>query len=102
MSTERNSAGVPLDALLQALSQSPGLPLAPDGEAVPPQPEINPNSLLAQVLHSHPGLTPEAAGEMLIAFGAHPDDDVGANHAWRRSGQRAYERVPLTPDDEPS
>lgn len=101
MSSERKSAGVPLDELLQALSLSPGLPVAPDDErVVPPHPETNPNSLLAQVLHSHPGLTPEEASEMLIAFGAHPDDDVGAIHAWRRSRRPAYERTALQPDAE--
>ncbi len=102
MSTERTSAGVPVDELLQALSLSPGLPLAPDDEAVvPPRPEINPNSMLARVLRSHPGLTPEEASEMLIAFGSGPEDDVHVVHAWRRSGQRAYERnPPHEPDGE--
>lgn len=101
MSTERRSAGVPVDDVLQALSLAPVLPLAPDEEAVvPPEPEIKPNSMLARVLRSHPGLTPEEASEMLIAFGSHPDLDVGVIHAWRRSGQPAYERTPIEPDGE--
>jgi hypothetical protein len=100
MSTDRKAASGSLDDALQALSLSPGLPLAPDGEVVPPQPETNPNSMLAQVLRSHPGLTPEEASEMLIAFGSHPDLDVGVIHAWRRSGQRAYERTPAHEPDE--
>lgn len=75
------------------------LPLTTDDEVVvAPQPQPSPDSLLARVLRSHPGLTPEEASEMLIAFGAHPDDDVGAIHAWRRSGQRAYERFPVDPE----
>lgn len=99
MSTERKATSGSLDDALQALSLSPGLPLAPDGEVVLPQPQIYPNSMLAQVLRSHPGLTPEEASEMLIAFGSHPDENVGAIHAWRRSGQRAYQRTPLEPDE---
>jgi hypothetical protein len=100
MSTERKAAGVPVDELLQALSLSPGLPLAPDDEVVPPEPEINPDSMLARVLRSHPGLTPDEAREMLIAFGSHPDLDVGVIHAWRRRGQRAYVRTPAHEPDE--
>ena len=101
MNTERKSADMPVDPLLQALSRAPGLPLASDDEAVvPTKPEINPNSLLARVLRSHPGLTHEEASEMLIAFGSHPDEDVGVIHAWRRSGQPAYERSTFESDGE--
>jgi len=101
MSTDRKATSGSLDDALQALSLSPGLPLAPDDAAVvPPQPEINPNSVLAQVLRSHPGLTPEEASEMMIAFGFSPDVDVRVIHAWRRSGQRAYERTPAHEPDE--
>ncbi len=101
MSTERKSADVPVDDLLQALSLSPGLPLAPDDEAVvPPLPEINPNSMLARVLRSHPALTREEAIADIIEFGGDPFLDVGVIHAWRRSGQPAYERTPFEPDEE--
>ncbi len=100
MSTERDSADVPVDDLLQALSLSRGLPLAHDGEVVPSQPEIQPNSLLARVLRSHPSLTREEAIADILEFGGDPFLDVGVIHAWRRSGQPAYERTPVEPDGE--
>ena len=101
MSTERKFAGAPLDELRQSVSLSPGLPLAPDDEAVvPPEPEINPDSMLARVLRSHPALTREEAIADIIEFGGDPFLDVGVIHAWRRSGQPAYERTPIEPDGE--
>lgn len=101
MSTQRKAADVPVDDVLQALSLAPGLPLAPDDEAVvPPGPETKPDSLLDRVLRSHPALTREEAIADILEFGGDPFFDAGVIHAWRRSGQPAYERTPIEPDGE--
>lgn len=100
MSSERKTPNGSLDEALQSLSLLPGLPLAPDVEVVPPEPEINPNSVLARVLRSHPALTREEAIADIFEFGGDPFLDVGVIHAWRRSGQPAYERTSIEPDKE--
>ena len=99
MSTERKSAGVPVDDLLQALSQ--GLPLAPDDEVVVTlQPASKPDALPDRVLRSHPALTREEAIADILEFGGDPFLDVGVIHAWRCSGQPPYEHTPIEPDGE--
>lgn len=101
MSIDRKATSGSLDEALQAVSLLPALPLAPGDEAVvPPQPEINPDSLLARVLRSHPSLTREEAIADILEFGGDPFLDVGVIHGWRRRAQPAYERSPLEPDGE--
>lgn len=96
MSTERKFAGAPLDELLQSVSLSPGLPVTPeDADAIVlPEPESKPDTLLDQVLRAHPALTREEAIAEILEFGGDPFEDLRVIYAWRRRGQRAYDRIP--------
>lgn len=68
--------------------------------SITPEAESEPLSLLDRVLRNHPGLTREEASEMLIAFGASPNDDVRRIHAWRRKQLPAYQRTPADSNED--
>lgn len=71
-----------------------------DESIVSPELESKSDTLLDRVLRSHPALTREEAIADILEFGGDPFLDVGVIHAWRRSGQRPYQRTPIEPGEE--